>query len=393
MKGFNRWLHAPTNDAKAREIPATILDPASQTNENSEMPGDASDGQQPVKRSKPATPTKADPAHSPAKPVSKKQKAKEKKGPNDTVIWDLHGQGDRAYRAMAAVLAARAGKSKEHIEENIATMAKSMKAKGISWLKEHTERCETWAFDPMTNAAMEDGNIPASPGEYLASLNRQGRWIDGRIAQAIAFATQNSERYYHVGKERKCKMANDHAIAAWGRNPQRSDRSFARWWPLCYTWSYDTCSWRVEKSNSQRKLPTWIRQKQLAQIREGWIDLQLDETRQRVIQTYVAQNQPKNPNRKMPQLLQWSQLPQADGKPKIRCKTILQTLHGSDLDRLLINRQNSFCFVYGDPKHLWTCPHCQMKINYCWIISTTLLEAVSSPQETSGPGRPNHLGP
>lgn len=191
MKGFNRWLHAPTNDAKAREIPATILDPASQTNENSEMPDDASDGQQPVKRSKPATPTKADPAHSPAKPVSKKQKAKEKKGPNDTVIWDLHGQGDRAYRAMAAVLAARAGKSKEHIEENIATMAKSMKAKGISWLKEHTERCETWAFDPMTNAAMEDGNIPASPGEYLASLNRQGRWIDGRIAQAIAFATQN----------------------------------------------------------------------------------------------------------------------------------------------------------------------------------------------------------
>ena len=55
-------------------------------------------------------------------PNASTKTGKEHKGPGDTAIWDLQGSGDCGYRAIAAAVAVRNGKSKADVEKNISKM-------------------------------------------------------------------------------------------------------------------------------------------------------------------------------------------------------------------------------------------------------------------------------
>lgn len=182
MNGFNRWYHVPPETSN---VPPTQID-ESQQSESFRSGDDASHA---TKRAKPSSPSKERQGASPVKPAIKKSKtATETKGPGDTVIWDLHGVGDCGFRAIAAAIAVRSGKSKEYVEKNIGKMVTTIKARGINFLKEHAHWRETWTLDPDANRITEDGAIPTSADEYLDSLCRPNRWIDGLFAQAIASA-------------------------------------------------------------------------------------------------------------------------------------------------------------------------------------------------------------
>ena len=151
-------------------------------------------------------PTKDSNAASPAKPVKKKSRTKENKGPGDTVIWDLHGAGDCGYRSIAAAIAICSGKTKQEVEQNIDKMATTVKARGISWLKENKQWRETWTLDPEATMLTEGGSIPTTADEYLEALSRPARWIDGLIAQAIATAVKNGIIIWERKNNQKWKM-------------------------------------------------------------------------------------------------------------------------------------------------------------------------------------------
>ena len=110
--------------SEVREVPETQIDESQQSESN--MSGD--DDKHATKIAKPSSPSKECMIASPVKPVAKKAKTgKEHKGPGDTAIWDLQGSGDCGYRAIAAAVAVRNGKSKADVEKNISKMVTTIK--------------------------------------------------------------------------------------------------------------------------------------------------------------------------------------------------------------------------------------------------------------------------
>ena len=127
-------------------------------------------------------------------------------GPQGTVIWDLGGSGDCGYRAIAAAMALRSGKTPDQIKACIDKLAVSVKAKAHNWLVTHWEWRDTWAMDPSATELQEAGSIPSSPDEYLDAVLRPARWLDGLVAQAIASALQTDILIFQKRANQKWSM-------------------------------------------------------------------------------------------------------------------------------------------------------------------------------------------
>ena len=111
-------------------------------------------------------------------------------GPRGTAIWDLGGSGDCGYRAIAAAVASRSGKSEKEILENLPALTKTVRSKGHQWLTQNQDWRQSWALDTRANHVAEAGALPTTPDQYLEAVQRPSRWLDGHIAQAMATALQ-----------------------------------------------------------------------------------------------------------------------------------------------------------------------------------------------------------
>ena len=189
LPGFNKWYQIPQPIASETSVAQTPAIGVESQPEKKDCPMENSDEERnAAKRHKPASPSKADASASPQKPPAKKNRSVVSDlGPGKTKIWDLAGGGDCGYRSIAAAIAARSGKPKSEIESKISEMGTTVKARAISWLKQNRDQWEpTWVMDPASTRVTEGGDVPTNAEEYLKSLSRPARWIDGLVAQAVA---------------------------------------------------------------------------------------------------------------------------------------------------------------------------------------------------------------
>ena len=108
-------------------------------------------------------------------------------GPEGTKLWDLGGNGDCGYRALAAGLAKRNGKTKEAIEGKMAALVKSLRAQVVQQMtvKDVTWK-QGWAMDSEATETMENGKVPTTVEEFVEAIQRPKRWMCSRVIQAAA---------------------------------------------------------------------------------------------------------------------------------------------------------------------------------------------------------------
>ena len=128
-------------------------------------------------------------------------------GPRGTAIWDLGGSGDCGYRAIAAAVASRSGKSEKEILENLPALTKTVRSKGHQWLTQNQDWRQSWALDTRANHVTEAGALPTTPDQYLEAVQRPSRWLHGLIAQAMATALQTDFLVFERQQGGKWRMS------------------------------------------------------------------------------------------------------------------------------------------------------------------------------------------
>ena len=120
-------------------------------------------------------------------PSARRQKiATPTKGPGDTEIWDLSGEGDCGMRAMAAAQAARKGRKPEDIEARIDTISNAMRVTTYQALKKYQGWKSGWCIQPDENPKTLGGEVPTSAEQWHEAVKaRKNMWLDWRQLMAL----------------------------------------------------------------------------------------------------------------------------------------------------------------------------------------------------------------
>ena len=120
-------------------------------------------------------------------PSARRQKiATPTKGPGDTEIWDLSGEGDCGMRAMAAAQAARKGRKPEDIEARIDTISIAMRVTTYQALKKYQGWKSGWCIQPDENPKTLGGEVPTSAEQWHEAVKaRKNMWLDWRQLMAL----------------------------------------------------------------------------------------------------------------------------------------------------------------------------------------------------------------
>ncbi len=115
------------------------------------------------------------------------------KGPGDTDIWDLHGDGDCGFRCLGAIQATFAGKSKAEIEGKIGTLSKTMRTKVFTQLKLDQSWKENWTQANDDDAQTAGGEVPQGADAWLEAIKTRPKiWLEWRMLQAAATALKRT---------------------------------------------------------------------------------------------------------------------------------------------------------------------------------------------------------
>ena len=88
-------------------------------------------------------------------------------------IWDLGGNGDCGYRAVAGLVARANGKDKTEVENKAEKLGISLKAKLVAHLKVWKVWEASWVKDTKATEDMEDGPVPGTAQEWVEALKRK----------------------------------------------------------------------------------------------------------------------------------------------------------------------------------------------------------------------------
>jgi hypothetical protein len=109
------------------------------------------------------------------------------KGPDGIDIKDYGGNGDCAFRAVAAATLMITGHTDQYIEENLDKKVTTLRIKAAQHMrKTESVWASSWCPDSEATEAIEDGPIPKNLKDYLASLERPRRWVDAWTLAALA---------------------------------------------------------------------------------------------------------------------------------------------------------------------------------------------------------------
>ena len=176
----------------ATELPATVLDTGS-TQCDAQMNGE-SQANQGIKRTsdspqkdynKPKTKlAKVDaPAATSSSPNGPSLTTT---GPDGVLAWDLGGHGDCGFRCIGAIQATRNKASVQQVEAKVSTLAISLRAKAVAWLRDNQGWLDAWAIDRDATVRSEGGKIPSNVPEYLDAAARPNKWLDHYLALACS---------------------------------------------------------------------------------------------------------------------------------------------------------------------------------------------------------------
>lgn len=109
------------------------------------------------------------------------------RGPGGLEIWDLGGNGDCGYRALAAAAAMSENKvGAAAVEANINKMSEILRGKIIKLYEKDLKWQESWVYDDEATEVTEAGKIPTTARVWLAAIKRPRRWMCHRMTHGAA---------------------------------------------------------------------------------------------------------------------------------------------------------------------------------------------------------------
>ena len=112
-------------------------------------------------------------------------------GPDQVPMWDLGGDGDCGFRAVAAYQATRNQKPRPEILAKIKNLSWGLRTKVNLWLQKHDDWHEAWFQDGEASVFTEDGEVPTDIKSYLVASKRPKKWFDSFSCHAACNVIQS----------------------------------------------------------------------------------------------------------------------------------------------------------------------------------------------------------